>query len=51
MRGLMKIRLTMGQKRAKNPFAVCRALAKKKGWTEAKFKRCAKAVKMQLRGK
>jgi hypothetical protein len=44
----MKIRLTMGQKRAKNPFAVCRALAKKKGWTEAKFRRCAKAVKREL---
>lgn len=47
----MRIRLTLGQKRAKNPWAVCRAIAKKKGWTEAKFKKCAESVKRQLRGK
>lgn len=44
----MKIKLSLGQKRAKNPFAVCRALAKKKSWTESKIKRCVKAVKLQL---
>jgi hypothetical protein len=44
----MKIRLTLGQKKARNPFAVCRALAKKKSWTESKVKRCVEAVKRQL---
>lgn len=47
----MRIKLTLGQKRAKNPFAVCRALQKKKNWTESKFKRCAEAIKRQLRRK
>lgn len=44
----MKIRLTLGQKRARNPFAVCKALGKKQGWTETKIKRCVAAVKRQL---
>lgn len=44
----MKIRLTLGQKKARNPFAVCKALGKKKDWTESKIKRCVEAVKRQL---
>jgi hypothetical protein len=36
-------------KRARNPFAVCRAMAKKKGWSEAKFKKCAEKIKRSRR--
>lgn len=30
---------------AKNPFAVCKAMQKRHGWSKAKFKRCAEKVK------
>ena len=36
-------------KRARNAFAVCRAIAKKKGWGQKKFKRCAEKVKRSMR--
>lgn len=42
------MKISLGQKRARNPFAVCRAMQKKKGWSEEKYKRCAEKVKRQL---
>lgn len=36
-------------KRVRNPFAVCRAMQKKKGWSEKKFKQCAEKVKRSRR--
>lgn len=36
-------------KKARNPYAVCRAMAKKKGWGERKFKHCAEKVKRAIR--
>jgi hypothetical protein len=41
----------MGAKKARNAFAVCRAMQKKKGWSEAKYKRCAEDVKATMRGR
>ncbi len=39
----------MGAKQARNAFAVCRSMQKKKGWSEAKYKRCADKVKRSMR--
>ncbi len=44
----MKMKLSLGSKKARNAFAVCRAMQKKKGWSEAKYKRCAEKVKASL---
>lgn len=32
-----------------NPFAICRAMKKKKGWSTAKYERCVKQVKKSRR--
>jgi len=45
----MKRKISLGAKHAKNPFAVCRAMQKKKGWSESKYKRCAEKVKRTRR--
>ncbi len=42
------MKLSLGSKKARNAFAVCRAMQKKKGWSEAKYKRCAEKVKASL---
>lgn len=47
----MKIKLSMGAKQARNAFAVCRAMQKKKGWSNAKYKRCAEKVKASMGAK
>lgn len=44
----MKIKMKMGAKQAKNAFAVCRAMQKKKGWGERKYERCVKEVKASM---
>lgn len=43
------MRVTMGQKRARNPWAVCRAAAKGRRWTRRKLERCVKKVKARSR--
>lgn len=47
----MKMKLSLGSKKVRNAFAVCRAMQKKKGWTESKYKRCAEKVKASMGGK
>lgn len=47
----MKIKMTLGSKQARNAFAVCRAMQKKKGWSESKYKRCAEKVKASISGR
>jgi hypothetical protein len=47
----MKIKLTMGAKQARNAFAVCRTMQKKKGWGERKYERCVKEVKASMGAK
>jgi len=44
----MKFKLSLGSRKKVNAFAVCRAMQKKKGWSEAKYKRCAEKVKASL---
>ena len=34
-------------KKVRSPFAVCRAMQKRYGWSEAKTKRCAEQVKQR----
>lgn len=36
-------------KRARSAFAVCRAMQKKQGWSEKKYKRCVEKVKRSRR--
>lgn len=40
----MKVKASLGKK-ARNPWAVCRAAAKGKKWSRAKLERCVKKVK------
>jgi hypothetical protein len=47
----MKIKMNLGSKQARNAFAVCRAMQKKKGWGERKYERCVKEVKASISGR